>query len=389
MPESPTLATRWLRSPKLIFLTFGLLFLTMVWTSPVFGPLYLFAYLLTTAFYLSFLAPNGKEWGDNRRELLFQADARGSSVHPEYVRHSHAYIENKRGGLNFTQQWAPAGSAQAHAVIFLLHGYADHTSGLKNTVAHWLVSEGFLVAGMDYPGHGRSDGLHVDIPSFDPILEDCMQFLRLVKAEHPALPVFLFAESMGGALAFLLSTQYETELAGAVFCAPMCQIAPEMTPPAAAIKFLLVLKKFFPRLPVTPTPDVADLTFKRPEIYAQVKTSVVYYARMPRLATAANMFFSSIAISKRLSDLRLPFLICHGDDDKVTDFRMSQRMVREASSTAKTLKLYKGAWHALLIGEEPETVAQVKRDIISWLGDRLQDIREATPAVNGNGKREK
>ena len=202
------------------------------------------------------------------------------------------------------------------------------------------MKDGFHVAGMDFPGHGRSDGLHVDIPSFDPIIDDLLQFIDDVRAELPPnLPLFLFSESMGGAIAFLLSTRHPSLFAGSIFCSPMCQIAPDMTPPRPMVQGLLLLMRLFPRLPITPTPDVADLTFKRPEVWEQVKTSVVYYNRMPRLSTAANMLFSSLAVAEQLHDLRLPFLICHGEDDRVTDPRMSQRMHDEAASTDKTLKV--------------------------------------------------
>ena len=340
MPEFIGYVTYFRRSPRLIFLTFGLLYLALVWTTPSYAPLYLLLTFTALAFFLSFIAPNGKEWGDQRRLLMHISDTRTPTFeHPAYVRHSRAYMINKRGQVNYTQQWTPAAaSARPKGVVVILHGYADHSSGLKHLTAHWLVKEGMHVVGMDYPGHGRSDGLHVHIPSFEPILDDLLQLIAQVKEEYPSLPYFLFSESMGGAIAFLLSTRHEALFAGAIFCSPMCQIAPEMTPPAFTVNFLLLLMRIAPQLPITPTPDVADLTFKRPEIYDQVKHSVVYYARMPRLATAANMLFSSLRIADQLHDLRLPFIILHGEDDKVTDPRMSKRMYDEAASTDKTLK---------------------------------------------------
>ena len=340
MPEFIGYRTRFLRSPRLIFLSFGFLYLLVMLATPSFAPVYLALTFVTAAFFLSFVAPNGKEWGDQRRYLMHVSDTRTPTFeHPAHVHHTRRYMINKRGQVNYTQQWTPAAAnAQPKGVVIILHGYADHSSGLKHLTAHWLVQEGMHVVGLDYPGHGRSDGLHVDIPSFEPILDDVLQLVAEVKETHPSLPYFLFSESMGGAIAFLLATRHEALFAGSIFCSPMCQIAPEMTPPSFTIHFLLLLMRIAPRLPITPTPDVADLTFKRPEIYQQVKTSVVYYARMPRLATAANMLFSSLAIAKQLHELRLPFLICHGEDDKVTDPRMSKRMYDEAASTDKTLK---------------------------------------------------
>lgn len=373
MPEPVPFTTRYLRSPALVFSSFGLLYLVLVWTSPFLAPLYLALFFLILAFYLAFIFPTGKEWGDQRRLLLHNVLQQSGSPHPSYVHHSSHYLVNERGQLNYTQQWKPA-DKQPKGLIIILHGYADHTSGLKNSIAHWLVSEGYLAAGIDYPGHGRSDGLHVDIPSFDPIIADCLQFIEYVRAEYPNLPVFLFSESMGGAIAFLLSTNSKlaSTIDGTIFLAPMCQIAPEMTPPAFTIQALLLLMRLVPQLAITPTPDVANMAFKDKTYYEQAKHSVVYYSRMPRLSTAANMLFSSLAVAKRLPELHVPFLICHGEADKVTDPRMSRRMYEEAGSKDKTLKMYPNGFHSLLIGEDESIMKSVKTDIASWLNERTE-----------------
>ena len=377
--------TQYLRSPRLIFLSFGLLYLLLVWTSPLFAPLYLLVFFLVSAFSLSFLFPTGKEWGDQRRLLLHHSDSNSPSEHPAYVKHTRAYVINKRGQVNYTQQWIPSNGARPRAVIFYLHGYADHSSGFKHLTAHWLVKEGYHVAGMDYPGHGRSDGLHVDLPNFDPVLEDVMQVVELVmgevRATYPDTPLFLMSESMGGAVAFLLCTRFESQFSGSIFLAPMCQIAPEMVLPNFVIQGLLLLNRIAPRLAITPTPNVADFCFKSPDVWEKVRQGVIYYASMPRLATAKNMYFSSLAIGGRLHELRVPFLICHGEDDKVTDPRMSQRMVEEAASLDKTLKLYPKGWHSLLMGETEDISNAVKGDIITWLRERTN--KEGT----SNGKR--
>jgi len=383
MPDTLDYTTRYLRSPKLIFSSFGVLYLVLVWTSPFLAPLYLALFFALLAFYLAFLYPNGKEWGDQRRLLLHNALQQSGNPHPSYVHHSSHYMVNERGQLNYTQQWRPNSDKPPKGIIVILHGYADHTSGLKNAIAHWLVSEGYLAAGLDYPGHGRSDGLHVDIPSFEPIIADCLQYIDYVRKDYPNLPVFLFSESMGGAVAFLLSTHTKlaSTIAGTIFLAPMCQIAPEMTPPAFMVRALLVLMRIVPQLAITPTPDVAVMAFKDRSFFETAQRSVVYYSRMPRLSTAANMLFSSLDVAKRLHELRIPFIICHGEADKVTAPAMSRRMYEEAGSEDKTLRMYPNGWHSLLVGEEESIIKSVKADIIGWLNERSE--KHATAAANG------
>lgn len=66
----------------------------------------------------------------------------------------------------------------------------------------------------------------------------------------------------------------------------------------------------------------------------------------------------------------MPFLVLHGEDDKVTDKKVSQQLHRVASSKDKTIKLYPGMWHGLLYGEPIENIEIVFKDITGWLEER-------------------
>jgi alpha-beta hydrolase superfamily lysophospholipase len=48
---------------------------------------------------------------------------------------------------------------------------------------------------------GASFGVHAHVADFNNLVDDFVQFVKIVKAEHPSLPVFLLGESMGGAIA--------------------------------------------------------------------------------------------------------------------------------------------------------------------------------------------
>jgi caffeoylshikimate esterase len=66
----------------------------------------------------------------------------------------------------------------------------------------------------------------------------------------------------------------------------------------------------------------------------------------------------------------LPFLVLHGEEDKVTDPEVSKALYERASSVDKTIKLYPGMWHGLTAGEPDENIELVFGDIISWLDKR-------------------
>lgn len=75
-------------------------------------------------------------------------------------------------------------------------------------------------------------------------------------------------------------------------------------------------------------------------------------------------------VEDSLSQVKLPFLVLHGEADTVTDPEVSRALYERAASTDKAMKLYPGMWHGLTAGEPDENVEVVFSDIITWLDAR-------------------
>lgn len=71
-----------------------------------------------------------------------------------------------------------------------------------------------------------------------------------------------------------------------------------------------------------------------------------------------------------LNQVSLPFLVLHGEADKVTSPEGSKELHEMAISNDKTIKLYPDMWHGLLYGEPPKNIEIVFKDIINWLDER-------------------
>jgi acylglycerol lipase len=84
--------------------------------------------------------------------------------------------------------------------------------------------------------------------------------------------------------------------------------------------------------------------------------------------TVAEMVRADERLKRDFPLFKLPLLILHGTQDKVTKPSGSQMFYDKASSTDKTLKLYQGHFHDLLndVGRE-----QVLADIKGWIRERL------------------
>ncbi|KAJ3670250.1 hypothetical protein LUZ60_010574 [Juncus effusus] len=96
------------------------------------------------------------------------------------------------------------------------------------------------------------------------------------------------------------------------------------------------------------------------------------YNGKPRLGTVVELLRVTQELSSRLDQVSIPFIVLHGSSDEVMDPTVSQTLYQKASSENKTIKIYDGMLHSLLFGEPDENVAIVRKDVLSWLDERVR-----------------
>lgn len=289
------------------------------------------------------------------------------------ISHREDVCVNSRGMNLLTATWMPGGEAP-RAIILLLHGYGfDCTTYFADT-AERLAAEGYGVFGIDYEGHGRSDGLAVFIPDFETIVDDCMAFGHTIRArpQFSPLPMFLLGESMGGAVAIHLHRRDAEAWRGAILMAPMCKISEKVKPPALLVALMSNLAYLLPAWQIVPAADIVTSAVRDPIKLKKISSSRYTYRSRPRLRTALTMLETSRDVEKRLHEVSLPFLLLHGDSDIVTELSGSQSLYDRACSADKTFIVYPGAWHLLTEGEPEETTQVVFKDMLSWLAARCK-----------------
>ncbi|XP_062107365.1 caffeoylshikimate esterase isoform X2 [Humulus lupulus] len=281
-----------------------------------------------------------------------------------------SYEVNSRGVEIFSKSWLPETSSPK-AIVCYCHGYGDTCTFFFEGLARKLALKGYGVFAMDYPGFGLSEGLHCYVPSFDLLVDDCIEHYTKLK-ENPqfnALPSFLFGQSMGGAVALKMHLKQPNVWSGAVLVAPMCKIADDMYPPVLVTQILIGLAKVLPKMKLVPQKDLAEVAFRDLKKRKLTAYNVIAYKDKPRLRTALEMLNTTQEIEHRLGEVSLPLLILHGEADTVTDPSVSKALHEKASSSDKKLNLYKDAYHSLLEGEPDEMIDRVFNDIILWLNE--------------------
>ncbi|CAI5942756.1 unnamed protein product [Closterium sp. NIES-64] len=284
------------------------------------------------------------------------------------IKYSEEFFTNSRGMKLQTASWLPA-NGEPKALILLLHGYAVDCTTFFASTAERLASEGYAVFGIDYEGHGRSEGLPVYIPLFETIIDDLVDYITPIREreEYKNKRKFMMGESMGGAVTLRLHRKEPTAWDGAILMAPMCKISDKVKPPAIVTAVMKNLAYLLPTWKIVPTSDIISAANRDPVKREKIRASPYTFTDKPRLRTALTMLETSEDLERRLDEVTLPFLLLHGDADTVTEPAVSQVLYEKARSTDKTFKLYPGLWHCLTEGELDENIEIVFKDIFEWL----------------------
>ncbi|EXC02514.1 hypothetical protein L484_004295 [Morus notabilis] len=270
-----------------------------------------------------------------------------------------------RGDNIFTQSWTPA-AIETRGLVVLLHGLNEH-SGRYSDFAKRLNANGYKVYGIDWIGHGGSDGLHAYVHSLDYAVADMKSFLEKVLADNPGLPCFCFGHSTGGAIILkaMLDPKVEARVAGVALTSPAVGVQPShpiFVVLAPIVSFLL------PRYQVSAANKKGVQVSRDPEALLAKYSDPLVYTGSIRARTGYEILRITSYLQKNLTKLRVPFLVLHGSADTVTDPEASQKLYEEALSTDKTIKLFDGLLHDLLFEPERESIMQ---DVIEWFNNRL------------------
>lgn len=261
------------------------------------------------------------------------------------------------GGVElFWQGWLPAGDPSG--VLLLSHGIGEH-SGRYGSVVDTLVPDGWAVYGLDHRGHGRSGGPRTHVRRYGDLLEDFEAFRRHVAARHPGLPPFLLGHSLGGQIALAYALRHQDRLAGLVLSAPA--LASD-TVPAPLVPVLALVAKVLPTLRPVGIDDSAISS--DPAVVADYRADPLVHHGKPTLALGAAIYAQMDTLPPRAAELRLPLLVQHGTDDRLTDPAGTRRLDEASGSPDTTVRWYEGLWHEIY--HEPGRDAPLA-DLRHWL----------------------
>ncbi len=259
------------------------------------------------------------------------------------------------------RRWAATGAPPRWTFV-LAHGLGEH-SGRYRAFASWFCARGAEVYAPDHRGHGLSGGPRGHTPSLSTLIEDLDRVIA--SRLSPGPPVVLVGHSMGGLIAIAYALAHPERIERAVFSAPALLVKQRM--PGWKVAFGAVLPRLLPRLTLSNEIDVRLLSRD-----AQV---VEGYRRDPLVHNriSARLYRETMGrgpeLLARAAELRVPFLLLHGQADGLIDPRGSERFFSAATIPGRAFLEYPGLYHEIFNEPEQERVFQ---DILNWLSKPLR-----------------
>lgn len=252
----------------------------------------------------------------------------------------------------FYRQW-PINTPKA--AILIVHGIAEH-SGRYEHVAKFFNDAGLSVYALDLPGHGHSEGKHLDIESTD-LFRDAVEQAINELILPLNLPWGIYGHSMGG----LITTGYLCDKSRqlpnfAILSAPALQANVPVFLQWLATGMYYLKPDFRKKMPLTgqqlsTDPKVAQAYFADPLIKLDVTVRLAKLMKDDQKQTRAAL--------KNLPNI--PIYVLHGEADTLVPLTASTLFLPFKNVTRVT---YPGMAHECHNELNKEKVLQ---DILNWL----------------------
>jgi len=277
------------------------------------------------------------------------------------MKHTEGHFTSQKGFRLFYQCWLPDGDPRA--MLLVAPGLAEH-SGRYGNLLDYFVPRGLAVCGLDYRGHGRSEGLRCHIDSFPEYVDDLRSFSEIVHDGHETKKPFLVGHSMGATIAAAFAVRYQDRLSGLIVSCVTLEAGASVS---AGMKLAArVLSLLVPKMGVSVI-DASTISRDSAVVDAYVSDPLVYRGKI-RARLGAELLKTIDELHSQVAEITLPILIMHGTADRLSDPEGSRVLYERVGSRDKTLKLYEGFYHEIF--NEPEH-RQVMADVEAWLAARI------------------
>ncbi|UCG54724.1 MAG: lysophospholipase [Dehalococcoidia bacterium] len=278
------------------------------------------------------------------------------------MKHTESHFFGCNGNNLYYQYWLPAG--QQKAVLIIVHGLAEHSGRYNNVIKHF-VPRGYAAYTFDYRGHGKSAGKRGYVKRFSCYLDDLKSFFELVVKSHSNNLIFIIGHSIGATIAATFALGHQDKFDGLILSG--ATIAPGASLSPVKIVIANILSFLIPRMGIERI-DASTISRNQAVVDSYVSDPLVYRGRISA-HLGAELIRAMHNLTSHMVEIKLPVLIMHGTEDRLSNPESSRMLYQRVSSKDKTLKLYNNFYHEIF--NEPGH-EKVFKDMEKWLDIHVQ-----------------
>lgn len=305
-----------------------------------------------------------------RREAEPYLAARRESGFVERVKGQPVYYEHYRAD-------------EPHAVIVISHGFTESLEKFAESI-YYMLQAGYEVWAVEHRGHGRSFRLNdnpyvVHTERFEHYVLDLKYLTEtLVKPAAGALPVYLFAHSMGGCIGAWMIETYPELFRKAVLSSPMMGLDfGKFSPPAAYVVLGLRSLGGKGKEPMSPVTGFRE----EPNFAESCGSSECRFLYYHKKRVAEKKFQTSSASQqwiresikacarvtsrKETAKIQIPVLLCQAGADTVVKNEAQDLFVSRVKGCEKFL--VPGLRHELYMSDSPYLIPYWEK-VFAFLG---------------------
>jgi alpha-beta hydrolase superfamily lysophospholipase len=248
------------------------------------------------------------------------------------------------------------------AVIALVHGMGEHC-GRYRRLAEFFTAQGFAVIAFDQRGHGKTEGKKGHITHYNQLLDGVDELIDRATLRFKDKPMFLYGHSMGGNVVLIYALKKPGILKAVIATGPWLRLAFE--PSAFQLWLAQIMRNLHPGFTQSSglktqhlSHDQAVITAYEKDKYVHDKISASFFS---------NVYQAGLYALQHANELKIPALVMHGGDDKITSVEASREFAQR-SALVSEFKEWPGLYHEIHNEPEKEEVFQF---ILDWLKNKL------------------
>jgi len=261
---------------------------------------------------------------------------------------SHNQFTATDGQTLFLRRWDPDSivSAKKDITVLIFHGITAH-SGAYDMAGRPISSGGYTTFGLDYRGHGLSDGNRGDSPNKERWIADLAESVKYIKGlGYPK--VIILGHSLGVASAICATNALPDEISGLILLSGAYEGKKGLTKPPT----------FFQKTKILAS-SIFRPSYQVVEYYRDGMTG----SKDPLFNFSYTLRFLTMLDVKQLrlpKNLNIPVLVGIGDKDELFDIDKVKEFYNAVPGNKKEFLVMKNTTHAKIPIESWE-------EIVSWL----------------------